>query len=359
MGIEDLTDRMELHFTPTNGPADIAIDRLMTMVGGIQQPGLVRELILAALKAGQENDEKTDLKLMNTSLKEMRFTAKIFGPYRHIRKVSVFGSARTASETQAFRMARDLGRQLADRGYMVITGGGPGIMQAVNEGAGAEHSFGINIRLPFEQKPNPVVEGNPRHINYKYFFNRKVAFLKEADAVVVFPGGFGTLDELFETLTLIQTRKIKPIPVVLVGLKFWRRAFNVEFLIEEGVIEGEDRELFWYAETADEIWNGILAWHDANGTPCWTPGRTGRENPDETVLSWRRSQRDRFLSPCRMRRLSHPGRLRHVPGRARTARRKFGGFRLRSAKHRLPAADPCASRSLRANSAAGQTRVPR
>ena len=249
MANDELTDMMELHFTPTNGPADVAIDQLMTMVGGIRRPELVRELILAALKAGQESDEKADLKLMNTSLKEMRFTSKIFGPYRHIRKVSVFGSARTAADTPAYQMARDLGRQLADRGYMVITGGGPGIMQAVNEGAGVEHSFGINIRLPFEQKPNPVVEGNPRHINYKYFFNRKVAFLKEADAVVVFPGGFGTLDEGMETLTLSQTGKHPPLPVIMVdvpGSNYWRdwQRFLKNNLASYHYIRPEDLNLF-------------------------------------------------------------------------------------------------------------------
>ncbi len=157
---------MDLHFTPTNGPADEAIAALIDMVGGIRRPGIVRELILASLKAGQEDDQKADLKLMNTTLKEMRFTAKIFGPYRPIRKVSVFGSARTPREAESYRIAQELGRQLASRGLMVITGGGPGIMQAVNEGAGPENSFGINIRLPFEQKPNPVVDGNPRSINY-------------------------------------------------------------------------------------------------------------------------------------------------------------------------------------------------
>lgn len=262
MGTKDVTDRMELHFTPTNGPADIAIDQLMTMVGGIKQPALVRELILAALKAGQENGEKADLKLMNTSLKEMRFTAKIFGPYRHIRKVTVFGSARTAPETPAFRMARDLGRQLADRGYMVITGGGPGIMQAVNEGAGAEHSFGINIRLPFEQKPNPVVEGNPRHINYKYFFNRKVAFLKEADAVVVFPGGFGTLDEGMETLTLSQTGKHAPLPVIMVdipGSHYWQewRRFLENNLASCHFIRPEDLNLFQITDSIPDVLQAI------------------------------------------------------------------------------------------------------
>lgn len=253
----DQTPPMELHFTPTNGPADEAIEALMHMVGGIRRPGFVREMILAALKAGQEDDEKADLKLMNTTLKEMRFTAKIFGPYRHIRKVSVFGSARTPRSAPSYRMAQALGRLLAARAYMVITGGGPGIMQAVNEGAGPEHSFGINIRLPFEQKPNPIVDGNPRSINYKYFFNRKVAFLKEADAVVLFPGGFGTMDEAMETLTLAQTGKHNPLPVVMVappGETYWHNwaEFMRHQLAGNGFIDGEDRGLFEITDSVEQ-----------------------------------------------------------------------------------------------------------
>jgi uncharacterized protein (TIGR00730 family) len=260
------TDMMKLRFTRTNGPADQAIEHLMAMVGGIRRPELVRELILAALKAGQEDDEKADLKLMNSSMKEMRFTAKIFGPYRHIRKISVFGSARTPAGHPAYRMARDLGRQLAQRGYMVITGGGPGIMQAVNEGAGPEHSFGINIRLPFEQKPNPIVAGNPRHINYKYFFNRKVAFLKEADAVVVFPGGFGTLDEGMETLTLSQTGKHYPQPIIMVdvpGSRYWSdwRSFMERHLLSSGYIHPEDLSLFDITDDIEHVVASIEKFH--------------------------------------------------------------------------------------------------
>ena len=164
---------LELHFARTNGLADDAIDRLIQTAGGIHHPEIVREMILAALKAGQEDDIRADLKLMNTSLKEMRFTSKVFGPYRNVKKVTVFGSARIKPQQPMYAMACELGRKLAAAGYMVITGGGPGIMQAVNEGAGPEHSFGINIQLPFEQRPNPVIDGNPRYILYKYFFNRE------------------------------------------------------------------------------------------------------------------------------------------------------------------------------------------
>jgi hypothetical protein len=240
---------MKLHFTRQNGPVDEAIERLLELAEGIGRPAYVREMILAALKAGQEDDESADLKLMNTTLKEMRFTSKIFGPYRNKRKVTVFGSARTRPEEPIYEMANLFGRKLAEAGYMVITGGGGGIMQAANEGAGLEHSFGVNIRLPFEQRPNPVIEGNPRLITYKYFFNRKVAFLKEADAVALFPGGFGTLDEAMETLTLVQTGKRNPLPLVLVDdpvCPYWTQfiKFMEEELLTRDYIGKSDFSLF-------------------------------------------------------------------------------------------------------------------
>ena len=239
---------VELHFTHTNGAVDESIDRLMKEVGGITHLDIVREIILAGLKAGQENVGRMDLKLMNTTLKEMRFTAKVFGPYRTVRKVTVFGSARTQPDAPLYRMAVTLGEQLAAAGFMVITGGGPGIMQAANEGAGSEHSFGVNIRLPFEQKPNPVLVGNPRHITYKYFFNRKVAFLKEADAVVLFPGGFGTMDETMESITLLQTGKLYPLPLIMMdepGGTYWERLchFLENELSEQGYISPDDFRL--------------------------------------------------------------------------------------------------------------------
>jgi len=253
---------MKLHFTRNNGPVDDAIDSLMEAAAGIRRPEYVREMIIAALKAGQEDDERADLKLMNTTLKEMRFTSKIFGPYRNVRKVTVFGSARTEFDEPVYAMARDFGTKLSESGYMVITGGGGGIMRAVNEGAGPEHSFGVNIRLPFEQKPNPVLEGNPRLITYKYFFNRKVAFLKEADAVALFPGGFGTLDEAMETLTLVQTGKRNPLPLVLVdepGGTYW--AAWIRFLEREmlarGYMSASDFSFFERVNSVDAAVNHI------------------------------------------------------------------------------------------------------
>jgi uncharacterized protein (TIGR00730 family) len=240
---------MKMNFAQNNGPVDRLVEQLMEAAEGIRRPEFVREMIIASLKAGQEDDGSGDLKLMNTSLKEMRFTSKIFSPYRSARKVTVFGSARTEPGDPLYEMARRFGQKLAEAGYMVITGGGGGIMQAVNEGAGPGYSFAVNIRLPFEEGPNPVVRGNPRQINYKYFFNRKIAFLKEADAVALFPGGFGTLDEAMEALTLVQTGKRNPMPILLIDgpdCSYWIRMIKLfeEELLSRNYICPSDFALF-------------------------------------------------------------------------------------------------------------------
>jgi uncharacterized protein (TIGR00730 family) len=227
---------VKINFDKNNGLIDRLIERLMETAGGIGRPEYVREMIIASLKAGQEDDGSGDLKLMNTSLKEMRFTSKVFSPYRNVRKVTVFGSARTRPGDPLYEMAKLFGEKLAEAEYMVITGGGGGIMRAVNEGAGSEHSFAVNIRLPFEEEPNSVIRGNPRQIQYKYFFNRKVAFLKESDAVALFPGGFGTLDEAMEALTLVQTGKRNPMPLLLIDgpdCSYWT---HIVKLIEEELL---------------------------------------------------------------------------------------------------------------------------
>lgn len=247
----------ELHFTRSNGDIDDLIDQLTDRIGGIHHPDLIREMIIAALKAGAETDDRADLKLMNSTMKEMRFTSKIFGPYRHVRKVTVFGSARTQPGEKLYHMAQTLGQKLGEAGYMVITGGGPGIMQAANEGAGSALSFGVNIRLPFEQRSNQIVHGGPRDITYKYFFNRKVAFLKEADAVVLFPGGFGTMDEAMETLTLLQNGKLYPLPLILIdeaGGTYWQkwREFHYDELLCRGNINKTDVNLFTQTTSPDD-----------------------------------------------------------------------------------------------------------
>ena len=182
---------------------------------------------------------------------------------------------RIQAKSRYYEVAREFGRLVATANEgagkshtAIMTGGGPGMMEAANRGAfdvGAK-SVGLNISLPNEQYPNPYVTPE-LCFSFHYFALRKLHLLLRAKALVAFPGGYGTLDELFEVLTLIQTRKIKPIPVVLVGEAYWRRAVDIDFLVDEGVIDSEDRELFWFAETALEIWNGILRWHDASGEP--------------------------------------------------------------------------------------------
>lgn len=260
---------MELHFDRINGEIDVLIDELMARVG-VHHPEMIRQMILGALKSGQENDYLADQKLMRTTLKEMRFTNKIFAPYRGRKKVSVFGSARTTPEEPIYQKCVEFCRMLAERNYMVITGGGPGIMLAGNQGAGAENSFAVNIDLPFEQDMNPVMKGSDKVINYKYFFNRKVAFLKEADAVVLFPGGFGTLDEGMEIMTLIQTGKNPPIPLIMIdddGGGYWDKflAFVRDPLLKRGLISGEDFSLFSItsdpAEAVDMIDNFYRNYH--------------------------------------------------------------------------------------------------
>jgi hypothetical protein len=182
---------------------------------------------------------------------------------------------RILAKSAYYDVARDLGRLVAESGdgpldsrLVVLTGGGPGLMEAANRGAhdaGAK-TIGLNIDLPHEQYPNPYVTPD-LCFRFHYFALRKLHFLLRARALVAFPGGFGTLDELFETLTLVQTRKIEPIPVILVGESYWRRLVDVDFLVEEGTIDAEDRDLFWYAETAEEVWSGIHAWYADSGRP--------------------------------------------------------------------------------------------
>jgi len=248
---------MNLSFNADNGVVDRAINDLFELAGPIHHHAIVREMIIAALKAGQEKPQLADLKVMCSTLKEMRYTSKVFGDYRDARKVTVFGSARTTPGHPLYQMAREFGRNLAAAGFMVITGGGPGIMQAANEGAGPEKSFGVGIRLPLEQKSNPVLNGSPRDITYKYFFNRKVAFLKEACAVALFPGGFGTLDEAMEALTLLQTGKRYPIPVVLIdrpGDRYWSGwlDFMQNHLLPAGYIGPGDGAFFDHTQDVDD-----------------------------------------------------------------------------------------------------------
>src|SRR5215471_3657848 len=187
---------------------------------------LVQQLRETADKLIRDHAPRGDVKLLNTALKELRYAFKVFAPYRQMRKVTVFGSARLPSNNPAYQQAVEFSRRIAEAGYMVITGAASGIMEAGHVGAGRENSIGINILLPFEQSANAVIAGDAKLMHLKYFFTRKLLFVKESDAVALFPGGFGTLDEGFEVLTLIQTGKSHLFPVVMVdepGGDYWKQ----------------------------------------------------------------------------------------------------------------------------------------
>jgi hypothetical protein len=233
----------------TGDPAfDAKVRALVEEIGGHDQD-LVFEMVATAMRLARDDASRLDRKIVNTALKEMRYAFRIFSPYRGIRKVSVFGSARTRAGDPEYATARDFSREIAARGWMVVTGAGPGIMEAGNEGAGAERSFGVNIRLPFEAKPNPAIADDPKLINFKYFFTRKLMFIKEGDAFALLPGGFGTMDETFELLTLVQTGKSDPHPIVLLDPpkgNFWERfdAFARDELVARGLVSPEDLKLY-------------------------------------------------------------------------------------------------------------------
>ena len=178
----------------------------------------------------EERLDMAEIRLLNTAFKELRYALKIFKPYRLVPKAAVFGSARTPIDHASFKLAKEFGRKLVKKGWMIITGGASGIMEAAMIGAGSDKSFGLNILLPFEQDANPVIKGNQKLIFFKYFFTRKLMFLKESQATVLFPGGFGTFDEGFESFTLVQTGKAKPRPLVLLDApesSYWRSTLKL------------------------------------------------------------------------------------------------------------------------------------
>jgi len=225
------------------------IEKLVSSVAQGREAELIESLVENALKLGRDGADIPDLKLFNRSLGEMRYAARLFSKYDDCKKVAVFGSARTRPDAGEYAAAREFARLIVEAGWMVITGGGDGIMGAAQEGAGAKNSFGLNIRLPFEQKPNATIAGDPKLVNFRYFFTRKLSFVKETHAVVLFPGGLGTMDEGFETLTLMQTGKASLVPLIMVDKpnghywETWRRFLDND-LLENGLISPGDFHLF-------------------------------------------------------------------------------------------------------------------
>jgi len=227
---------------------------------------LVEEMLTTIAKLGIESNDRGDLKLVNMALKELRYASKIFASYRNERKAVIFGSARVSKDSDEYKMAEKLSKLIVENGFKVITGGGPGIMEAGNKGAGRENSFSLNIKLPFEQKHNPYIIGDEKAISFKYFFNRKLFFLKESDATVLFPGGFGTLDEGFENLTLVQTGKSKPRPIILIeppDSQYWNRwiDFVTGELAEGGFISRNDMGLIIHVNSVEKAIDEILQFY--------------------------------------------------------------------------------------------------
>ena len=210
-------------------------------------------------------DEATrgDLKILSRALRELRYAFKVFSEYRNRRKVTMFGSARTPSDAPAYRQAVDLGRAMAQHDWLVVTGAAFGIMEAGHVGAGREHSMGLNILLPFEQSANPVIADDPKLVHMKYFFTRKLMFVKECDAVVCLPGGFGTMDEALEVLTLLQTGKRDMVPVVLLdelGGDYWRslHEYMQKHLLGRGLTSEEDVNLYKVTDDCEVAVSEIL-----------------------------------------------------------------------------------------------------
>ncbi len=218
---------------------------------------LTFEIVVSALRLGLEDVDRADLKLVNAALKELRYSFHVFAPYRDIPKCTIFGSARIQPGDPAYECAKQLGAAMADREWMVMTGAGPGIMAAGLEGAGSENSFGINIMLPFEASANEFIVDDPKLINFRYFFTRKVTFMKESHGYAILPGGFGTMDEAFELLTLMQTGKSILAPVVLLdpaGSTYWERwrDFVITELLDDGLISPADMGLFIITNSVEE-----------------------------------------------------------------------------------------------------------
>lgn len=227
---------------------DQLIHELIHQAGPGANADLAEELIVTALKVHMDKLDRGDMKILNTSLKELRHSLKIFEPYRAIRKVAIFGSARTSRDSADYHVAEKFAKAIVQKEWMVITGAASGIMQAGNEGAGHKKSFGMNIQLPFEQEANPVMLQDPKLMTFKYFFTRKLMFLRESHATVLCPGGFGTHDEGFESLTLVQTGKTDPRPIVCLdapGSEYWSDFFHFlrKQLLGQGMIHEEDLEL--------------------------------------------------------------------------------------------------------------------
>ncbi len=251
------------------------------------------------------NVSRSDLKIIASAIRELQYTFRIFLRYQGKRKVTVFGSARCEKNNPNYREAKRFAKEIVQQGYMVLTGAGGGIMHAAQEGAGPQKSFGLNIRLPFEQRPNPIIRGDSKLINFKYFFTRKLTMVKESDALVLFPGGFGTQDELFETLTLLQTGKSAPKPVVCLESKggtYWKewKKMNLHMFYNRGLISKNDFNLVHTTDSTEDAISHITRfyenYHSLRFHERWLLIRIHRLPPEDVLKNLSREFKDILIS---------------------------------------------------------------
>lgn len=245
--------------------AELAAE-LLGSLPGTERRDLYRAILTTVVQLAQEHTDALDLKLARAALAEMAEAFRVFRPYRDHRKVTFFGSARTRPDDPLYLQARRLAERLARDGWMVVTGAGPGIMAAGMEGAGRDRSLGVNIRLPFEQGANAFIAQDPKLVEMRYFFTRKLMLIKESDGYAVLPGGFGTLDEAFELLTLLQTGKAEPAPLVLLDVPdgtYWRgwQQFLSEQVASRGLVDADDQVLFRVTADVDHAADEILGFY--------------------------------------------------------------------------------------------------
>ncbi|MDR9403045.1 MAG: LOG family protein [Halothece sp. Uz-M2-17] len=247
-----------------NSPDQVAneITALMDHLPNTEKGSWIKQAIKILIRLADEDLATTDWKIISRTLQDLEAGLMTFQPYRHTRKVTVFGSARIAPDAEEYKLAKEFSQCLAKQGFMVMTGAGGGIMAAGNEGAGRENSFGLNIQLPFEQGANDYIYNDEKLIGFKYFFTRKLFFLRESDAIALFPGGYGTQDEAFECLTLCQTGKQPPIPLVLIdkpGGDYWKAwdRYIQEHLIQDGLVSPDDNCIYTITDDLEVACNAI------------------------------------------------------------------------------------------------------
>jgi uncharacterized protein (TIGR00730 family) len=267
---------------PRYRTGDAALDDdVAALVERVSDPAdadLIFELVTSALRLASDGADRGDLKIANAALKEMRHSFHVFAPYRAARKVAIFGSARTQPDSPLYVQARDLAAALAALDWMVVTGAGPGIMEAGIEGAGTDNAFGVGILLPFETTTSQFLADDPKLINFRYFFTRKLEFIKESDAFVLLPGGYGTLDEAFELLTLLQTGKAQPAPVIMLdvpGGTYWQHwgTFVERELERPGYVSLEDDRLFCVTDSIETAVDEIVGFYSNYHSQRFVKGR--------------------------------------------------------------------------------------